>query len=372
MIMNVCFCIYWAPNHALIKQYLVDAHHTMCRAFRTGWYTESSPSNRMLLALRSGIEEEVNWALERLCRLSCNEQFTLVSVPGLTDALFEWPEWYLSTCEHASHVNDQGSGFTESDEDLLLFAPAPTDARKRRHALEALFVLRNAAEGAANSSELSAHSRTRPFITRALALPQTTDERTQFVSYTLEMLQCLASSWILSPIGKQISKLNTDPIPALEKIAGESNNRSLILGALSSLTLLYGTPANAAHSSPESPALTTCIRCLPLFQDSALVDTCVNFLYAHLSHPPLTKAFLLHQDMPHVLRLLVGYILSQQVEETKTVDLSGTIRTVPAIKVKPVDADLTREELNSLGVLPEPERCSKWYVLPFPLVFCSF
>lgn len=325
----------------------------------------------MLLALRSGIEEEVSWALERLCRLSCNEQFTLASIPGLTDALFEWPEWYLSACEQGSKASEENagdSGYGDDTVSALLFAPPPVDARKRRRALEALFVLRNAAVGPANSAELSAYSRTRPFIARALAISQTTDERTQFVLYTLDLLQCLASSWVLPPAGKDADKANTDPVPALEQLTRESNNRSIILGALSALTVLYGTPANAAHSSSESPALATCVRCLPLFQDSALVDTCVNFLYAHLSHPPLTRAFLLHRAMPQVLRLLVGYILSQQVEETKTVDITQSVRTVPAVKVKSVAYELTSDELTRIGNLSEPERCSQWYELRFFLL----
>lgn len=336
----------------------------------------------MLLALRSGIEEEVSWSLERLCRLSLNEQFTLASIPGLVDALYEWPEWFLSTCDRRTSASSTAGGRRESEADVdaddddalsaFLFAPDPADARKKRHALEALFVLRNAAVGPANAAELSTHGRTRKFIVRALKIPCSTDERSQFVLYTVELLQCLASSWVLPPVGKaRISDKDKDtvqfsaeaevnPVPGLERLAGSSKNRALILGALGALTLLYDTPAHAAHSSADSPALATCIRCLPLFQDAALVDACVNFLYAHLSHPPLTKAFLLHPEMPQVLRLLVGYILSQQVEETKIVDITGTVRSVPAVKVKPVNYELTGEELERIGNLQEPDRCSQW------------
>ena len=49
----------------------------------------------MLLALRSGIDSEISWALDRLTRLCNNEQFVLRAIPGLTDALFEWPVWYV-------------------------------------------------------------------------------------------------------------------------------------------------------------------------------------------------------------------------------------------------------------------------------------
>jgi len=46
----------------------------------------------MVLVLRSGIPEEVDWALDRLLWLCSNEKFLLSAIPGLTDALFSWPE----------------------------------------------------------------------------------------------------------------------------------------------------------------------------------------------------------------------------------------------------------------------------------------
>ncbi|CAK5280592.1 unnamed protein product, partial [Mycena citricolor] len=60
------------------------------------WYTENVPNNRMVLALRSQIPSEINWALDRILRLSRNEDFSLKKISGLRDALYEWPEWYVS------------------------------------------------------------------------------------------------------------------------------------------------------------------------------------------------------------------------------------------------------------------------------------
>ncbi|KAI5122364.1 hypothetical protein M0805_004121 [Coniferiporia weirii] len=307
------------------------------------WYTESSPSNRMLLSLRSGLDSEVSWALERLCRLSYNEQFTLSSIPGLADALFEWPEWFLSECGHALSTQSDGK----------------VDERQRRHALEALFVLRNAAVSAQNAAELSAHPKTRPLLVRALIeLDLDTDESTQFVLYALELLQSLAGTYVLPPPKSSSSAANL--VPALETLANDSSNRAIIISTLTALTTLFNLPQNIMHNTASSPALTACIRFLPLFQDSALVDACINFLYAHLSHPPMTKAFLLHPDMPNVVKLLVGYIISQQVEETTTIDITASSHTVPAVKVKSIDHDLTSEELERIGALHEPERCFEW------------
>ncbi|KAH8110621.1 hypothetical protein DFH11DRAFT_1690702 [Phellopilus nigrolimitatus] len=328
------------------------------------WYTESSPSNRMLLSLRSGLDTEVGWALERLCRLSFNEQFSLSSIPGLVDALFEWPEWFLEEYGSGSSspkVITDAKSKKNSATTASLFAIPPSDARHRRHALEALFVLSNAASSSKNAAELTAHPKTRPLLIRALSeLDLDSDESTQFVLYVLELLQCIAGTYAL-PLLKTDNAINIlNPVLALEKLSYESNNRSIIIGSLTVLTTLFNIPQNSVHNTASSQALSACIRFLPLFQDTALVDACLNFLYAHLSYPPMTKSFLLHLDMPNTLKLLVGYIISQQSEETATLDISAPSHTVPAVRVKIVDCEFSPEELERVGSLPEPERCFEW------------
>lgn len=312
----------------------------------------------MLLSLRSGLNSEVTWALERLCRLSLNEQFALSSIPGLVDALFVWPEWFLDEYELLS--SGQGSkGKKRVSVAVSLFAPSLDEGRKRRHALESLFILRNAATGSQNASELSAHSKTRPLISRALnGLTLETDESTQFSVYSLELLHCMAGTYILPSVKSGANAFNI--VPALEKLASESNNRSIIITSLSSLTSLFSIQQNAPHNSESSPALGACLRYIPLYQDTALVDACLNFFYAHLSHTTMTKAFLLRQDMPGVLKALVGYIISQQGHEMATLDVTAPSHAVPAVKIKSVVDELSEEELQKIGVLPEPERCFTW------------
>ena len=338
-----------------------------------GWYTESSASNRMLLSLRSGIETEIAWALERLCRLSCNDQFTLSSIPGLIDVLFEWPEWFLDTYGTrrgpSSSRQNQGSSSSSPTSSKAriqsLFAPSFDETRRRRFALEALFILRNAALGSHNASELSVHPKTRSLITRTLAeLDLQSDEATQYTVYTLDLLHCLAGSYVL-PSPKALANSPTpSPVKALEKLAAESKNRALIIGAFSSLTTILSIPQNASHNTESSSALEACIRYLPLHQDPALVDACLNYFYAHLSHPPMTKAFLLNPQLSNTLKLLVGYIISQQGKEKATRDVSAPSRTVPAVKVNTVVDELSSDEVERIGVLPEPQRCQEWFVTP--------
>ncbi|KAF9814517.1 hypothetical protein IEO21_05068 [Rhodonia placenta] len=310
------------------------------------WYTEASPSNRMLLSLRSEIDSEISWALDRLCRLCNNEQFLLRAIPGLTDALFEWPVWYVEV------------GSAQLTPPATLFSLPPEWDRKRRHALESLFILRNAAINEPNAQELSQHRRTRPLILLALHyIPPTTDANSEFIMYIIEILQAISPTLILPP--PDAPNL-ANPMSPLRDIAGKSTNRSLIVAALTTLNLLLSNPANVVHLTEDSPALDAAVRYLPLFSDKALVEASMNYLYAHLSHPPMTKAFLLHPRMPGTLRVLVSLLLSEQVEETVALDISGSVQTVPAQTIAVKDHELTHEEMDRLVGLSEPQRCYEW------------
>lgn len=312
-----------------------------------GWYTETTPNNRMMLSLRSGIHSEIGWALDRLCRLCDNEQFVLKAIPGLTDALFEWPEWYA------------GQKDIEVDNLPPLFAPAQTPDRERRHALESLFVLRNAALHELNAMEVANHSRTQPMIVKALQnLRADLDKNIEFILHAIELLQAVASKVHLPASPSP----HLNPVIPLQNIAGSSTNRSLIIASLTALTLILSDPSNAVHLTSNSPAFLAAIRYLPLFADKPLVEACLNYIYVHLSQPPTVKVFLLHSDMPATLRLLVSLLLSEQVEEMVSVDIGGEIHASPSLTLPTRDHELTEDELNNLLEQPEPQRCYEWYV----------
>lgn len=301
----------------------------------------------MTLSLRSQITQEVNWALDRLCRLFHNEQYLLRSVPGLIDALFEWPEWYVS------------EGYKESTDVQSLFSPPLDLAAKRRHALESLFVLRNAALYDTNTRELLHHPHSMPLIYNSLnVLKPDLDEHSEFLLNTIEFFHSLAPTYIIPP---NLVRTVWNPIPHLAHIAGLSSNRSLIISALTTLTLIFNNPPNASQLSPDSPALSSAIRHLPLFIDKPLVDACLDYLYTHLSHPAMAKTFLLRPEMPSVVRLLVSLILSEQVEETVTLDVTGTVHTAPSAAVPVRLQEPTQEELDVLISAPEPQRCFEWF-----------
>ncbi|KAI0068086.1 hypothetical protein BV25DRAFT_1818450 [Artomyces pyxidatus] len=315
------------------------------------WYTEAAPNNRMLLSLRSGIQSEITWAFDRLCRLCNNEQFFFRAIPGLTDALFEWPEWYIAQ-SHGSAAKL-----------TAVFSISPAEERKRRHSMEALTVMRNAAVREPNAQELVGHKKTVPLILSTLHnIRPDTDENTEFLLYAIDIFQYVAPTYVLP---RRTAPPTSSPLGPLLEIAGRSSNRSLIISALTSLNLLFSNPANASHLTADSPALAAALRYLPLLKDRLLIDVSVNYLYAHLAHPPMAKAFLLHPDLSSTLKLLASQIISEQIEDTVTISVGDAVHTAPAVKVTTRDHELTKEELDSLVPMPEPQRCYEWMKMMF-------
>ncbi|TFY76632.1 hypothetical protein EWM64_g7380 [Hericium alpestre] len=310
------------------------------------WYTEPTPSNRMLLSMKSGIHSEIAWALDRLCRLCHNEQFTFRAIPGVIDVLYEWPEWYA---QQAKNNTDQFSA---------LFSMSPVEVRKRRHALESLFVMRNGAVNEINAQDLAEHKRTRPLILSALHnVKPDSDANSEYLLNIIEILQYIAPDFVLPAPS---APPETNPLPPLLDIVGHSQNRSLIIAVLTTIHLLLSNPANSAHLTADSPALAASIRYLPLLADRLLVDASLSYLYTHLSHPPMAKAFLRHPDMASTLKLLATQIISEQIEDTVSVEIGGPVYTAPAVTVTIRNHELTEEELSKLVGMPEPERCYEW------------
>ena len=339
-----------------------------------------------MLALRSGIPEEVSWALDRLLRLCSNEKFLLSAIPGLTDALFGWPEWYveravlekISSLENP-RVGARGRGHivpsriegatkkSKKSQIQALFADDPVDATKRRHALEAITILRTAtAYNDTNVQELLDNARSRTLILSALhQLELDSDENEEFLVNVLEIFHDLSSAGLTLPPTN--APITANPTPAVLAILRETSNRSLIIASFQLLALLFSYPANVDHITPDSPGLEAALRYLPLFtMDKELVDAALNFLYANLACAPMARAFLLHPKMPSTLRVLVLLLLKEQVEEVAMVDLCPPPAVALAVPPDTVDLVLGPEELETLGTMEEPKRCYEWYVLALP------
>ncbi|KAL1757319.1 hypothetical protein FB107DRAFT_289437 [Schizophyllum commune] len=337
-------------------QFSIWAHHLNTAGPNTAddherWYAESWPNNRMVLAVRSGIDDEIQWALERCCRLSHSESFKLSIIPGLLEAFMEWPQWYAAEC-----ARQQAHGSS-------IFSLPPDLATKRRHAIESLFALRNAAYTEGAPAQLISNPATLPLILDILTYCDPThDENVEFISYAIDIFHVVAPDYVLPPNPWS----PPSPLPALMRIFEKTSIRSLHITAFRMLNAIFTNPRNVQYIPIESEALATAIRYAPLFRmDSELVDAGLNYLFAYLSQPTMSKRFLLHPSLPSLLRVLVNILLVQQARDTVSDEISGPVHVIPSTHSLNSEYEPTTTEMQSLLALPEPERNKKWMSIMF-------
>lgn len=312
-----------------------------------GWYTECTHLNRMVLSLRSGIHSDIAWALERLCRLAQNERFDLKDYPGLLDGLFDWPEWYVN------------QGYKELTDDHSLFSPPRDFAAHHRYALESLCVLRCAIMEQKNAIMVSEHAHTLPLILTALEnLDFTKDQNQEPLLHLLEIFQVLASNLCVSASVHDKS----NPIVPLNKIISKSNNRSLIIAAFTSINSVLSHPQNAIHLGKAADALSAAIRYLPLLVDKPLIGASLEHIYIHVSNPASARAFLLHPQLPNLLKVLSSMIITEQrwTVEDVSIDLTKPQRSLPLDPRAWSNYEMPKAEFDEILVKEEPKRCHEW------------
>ncbi|KAH8835511.1 hypothetical protein DL96DRAFT_1702489 [Flagelloscypha sp. PMI_526] len=289
------------------------------------WYTEPTASNRMVLSLRSGIISEVQWALERLIATHQSDNFSLNRLPGLTDALFEWPMWFIR----------EGHLYASRPTSALFAIPAEIKS-KQRFALDSLYIIRNCALKEESLAELSRHSSTLIFVGAAL---QTLDHQkpynAEFLVLVMDLFHAAGATHPLPPNAHNC-------IPSPFSIFCSSN------------------PVNSHHVLSTSIALDAAIRYLPLFADDELLDVCVNFIYTNLSVMTTAKDFLMRNDLASVVKLLVGILLAHQPKEPTDWEDVQMGTSVPSLPLIWPNHELSAEEFSALMELGEPIRCLEW------------
>ncbi|KAG8697732.1 Chromatin structure-remodeling complex protein rsc9, partial [Ceratobasidium sp. 395] len=330
------------------------------------WYLENDVSNRMVLALRSGILTEIGWSLLRLGTLAhqWSNRFSLQGMPGSLDALFLLPDWYI---ENAS---------TDETEDMMFATDRETWLR-RSYALEAVLILRNVSLEETNFRSIVEHPHTVSFVRDALCKLVPVEHHAEFIVYTLELLHALGPHLVLPPppaLDENVARKNNNrkkrrkrsekpiiPVARIAEIAAASDDRAIIIASLSALTSLLSVQTNAPHVESCSAALGAAIKFLPLTQDKPLLTTALDYLFTHLSYPPASKAFLMSPQMPEAVKLLVAILLLEQRDEYRSYEPPPQPQPVTVTPPTHKDYELSPEELQKLLPIAEPGRSIQWY-----------
>ncbi|KAK3828618.1 MAG: hypothetical protein J3Q66DRAFT_323117 [Benniella sp.] len=240
-----------------------SASHTRPSNFLEGYYIEGGHQNRILLALKSELPNEIDWAFSRLISLSFEwNEFSLNMIPGLLDELlgFAQPffEWW-STLD--IKCNDE-----LRDEDILSF----NESHSMERVLQVFHILRNLSFLDHNTIILTEHPGFRAMLQQGLSMPPST-HLNELRIYCLDTLECLSIHITLR------SKFDIY-LRELHRLL-QTNDKAMILGCLRALTRLAANENNEKILCEIDPEIIERISQLLLVQDEELIGATLDYLY---------------------------------------------------------------------------------------------
>ncbi|KAI8330774.1 hypothetical protein BC941DRAFT_404478 [Chlamydoabsidia padenii] len=293
--------------------------------------------SRMLLALQSGLPNEVDWVFNTLVRFSySSENFSLDYMPSLIDHLIDFIDPFLQ--QHQSEENN-----------LLC-----TRSEQTERALQVLHILRNFSFLDNNLKRLAHHTRLGHIL--MLCLDSSSTELTR---HCLDILENIAPQVILAG--------PDDPyLQAMTRFLLDSNDRALILGAIRSLTRVAVTEVNEPVLLRIPPDHRTAIL-QRLFQfllidDEELMAASLEYFYQYtgLRTNDFGRDLLEAYPGKNLVGLLVG-LLSYK---SSVVAPSSFIHGIPAAQLAASQQARLQQsmipDLTDYANLDEPYRCLGW------------
>lgn len=292
--------------------------------------------SRILMALKSGIQEEEDWAVSALMQVSYNQPkaCNLRVQANLADVLLR----RISV----ACVSEDESTTKSIDEPTL----TGRTVKEQQKILDALLVLRNASFDPENAQFLARSELCRNILVHGINLPALR-VYTEFKQMCLEIVEAISFH----------IKFETAEDALLQAVVGTflaSSDRSIIVPSLRSLArFLIRDDQNAAHALPRSVIIQV-LRYL-LIDDDEIITASLDFLYQYTALPANVHTVLAASPAltAHLVRLLT---FGMQLPEPEYIRR-------PRLAPKPVPAappPIPQPILDELLALTEPERATQW------------
>ena len=331
---------------------------------------------RTLLALRSGVPEEQDYALHHLVKISHErgDKYKFEAFPGLAEGLIEKAlqvsslfydvEWKISYADEGAaretNILDGMSGTVDLLDRIgglrqIQFAD-DIETEEFSHKLskinEAGLVIRNMSMLEDNAKYLSEQYPLRDFLTIALNLPRNVG-LIELKHYALDIAEQMTKYWSLS---------STDPLYL--SLLGYLHNCLDRGAALTTLRAISRISMNLENSNRLDGVPVSAIRLLcewTLLDDEELVAACLDFFYQFTAVPENVAFFLAHVDdgsLPlHPLITQLGRLLLHNSQETFIKRLvSPALPAKSATEIPTIPVDLLEQVMK----YSEPERSSHW------------
>ncbi|KAJ3398299.1 hypothetical protein CcCBS67573_g08367 [Chytriomyces confervae] len=248
-------------------------------------YLQGGAHNKILLALQSDLPNEVDWAFNKLVKLSSSTppNFHIGSIPGLIEAIIAHTDAFFALLK----LNTAADNFETSPDfskpehltklpnfsELTLFNLKECATMLDR-VLQIMHILRNFSFTEPHAKFFINQNPLLTVLAKSLALPCYSIYTTLKLE-SLEIFENLAGAINLR--GR-----NDFYLACLRKILTETNDKALLLGSLRSFTKLCATDGNHAHlMDMDATVLDRCIQLLRVRGDDFLIYLTLEFIYSY-------------------------------------------------------------------------------------------
>jgi chromatin structure-remodeling complex subunit RSC9 len=325
---------------------------------------------RCLMALKSGIPAEQDYALHHLVKISMErgDKYRFESFPGLAEALVEkvlevsslfyQVHWSISFRDdgsmHSTHTLDGLEGTTDILQRIDSLIRKPTD--DNIHAAEfsdrllmineAALTLRNMVMLEENAFYVSELYPLRDFISIALNLPEL-ESVVELKHYALDIAEQLT---------KYLFFEAHDPLYLSLLAQLRSSDRGAILTSLRAISrismnleennTLRGVPTEVVHN----------ILNWTLLEDEELVNASLDFLYQYTAVVDNVDAMITELPLEPLVNQLTRLLAYGEKTVVQPLVVKSEFRHAPSDIIPPLPQDLLQQLLK----LEEPERSSQW------------
>ncbi|KFY12986.1 hypothetical protein V492_03551, partial [Pseudogymnoascus sp. VKM F-4246] len=325
---------------------------------------------RCLLALKSGVQEEQDYALHHLVKISMErgDKYRFESFAGLAEALVEkilevsslfyevdWRVVYpddgkqrgrntLDGLEGTPDILERISKLTQKNVDDGI---QPEDfSDKMLQVVEAALTLRNMVMLEDNAHYVSEMRPLRDMLSIVLNLPNL-ESLVELKHYALDIVEQLT---------KYLHFGATDPLYLSLLAQLDSPDRGAVLTSLRAVSRISMNLEDTNRLEGISPETLQSILDWTLLDDEDLVNSCLDFLYQYTAVLPNVSLMTQSIDLPSLIAQLTRLLIYGAKETTRDLLLAPPTRRPPPSEIPPIPAPL----LTALLALDEPERSSRW------------
>lgn len=353
------------------------------------WNLDGGHRNRILLALLSGLPNEIDWAFNKLIPLShiCPDNFSIKVIPGVLDAIMEHARPFIScqqelarksqmaqlketaplatieTAELSANDNMDSIGSSSSSKQTskkisggsgdwkyyrecqAIFGGPPLPAEQLERTLQIFHIIRNLSFVEPNLPVFIQHSQVMKMLELALA-GRTALSLNEIRRYALDTVENMSGHLVMQTLD--------NPLLLRLKQLLHDQDRAMIVGALRCLTRLYSSEANEAITFNVEPSFMERLVQLLFVWDEEVIGGVLELLY-HYSNILDSVA----GKIAEALRLNLVHVLM------KFLEWRAANRPAPA----PVHSQhqqqssivASQQVVNQQEIQQAQERCLQWW-----------